>query len=129
MAYRDKEKQRLKHKEYYLKNKELWNYEKRKSSHDKYRKKHSDKLKASGKERYWDNKEKRLQNVKKWRVDNEQYVKTKDKANTEELTDKYMRKHLLKLGYTRFQIRKYPDLLESHRLIIKIKRLCKTSKN
>lgn len=130
MAYKDPKKAAEYRHQYYLKNKEkIWSYAVRRENHLLYRSKHKEKLSAYAKDRYWDNKDVLNEKGKDWRIKNEAYVKSMDHKKTQELTDGYMRKHLLKLGYTRVQIKRHPELLESHRLIIKIKRLCKTSKN
>lgn len=129
MPWKDKAKEAAYKKAYYEKRKDIWSYEARKGSAKKWREKNIDKIRAIGKERYWDNKPDELRKAKAWREKNSEYVKSKDHKNTELLTDRYMRKHLLKLGYTRQHIRKHPELIETHRIIIKTKRLCKTLEN
>lgn len=108
-------------KRYYEENKDtMWSYERRKESHEKYRKS------TKGKE---SNRRARANRIEAFREYNRDYynenkpiLNTKSRKKTELLTDGYMRKHLLKLGYTRQDIKKYPELVETHRLIIKIKR-------
>lgn len=50
-----------------------------------------------------------------------------DRGRTERLTESYMIKHLKKIGYNEPDIKRYPELIQTHRIIIKTKRLWKRS--
>lgn len=50
------------------------------------------------------------------------------RLHNENLTEWYMVKHLKKLGYSEADIKKYPELIKAHRIIIKTKRLWKKSR-
>lgn len=47
--------------------------------------------------------------------------------NRENFLDPYIKDLLIKNGFTTKQIKQYPELIETKRLLIKTKRLCKTS--
>lgn len=109
------------------------NSEKRKKYQDDYNKKNKDKqiihkrkyqqkqkiiLRKKGVERYAKKRDVLLQQTKK-----------QQKMYADTLHDAYMKQHMRKLGYTKEQIKGYPELTETIKLIIKTKRLCKTSQN
>jgi hypothetical protein len=84
----------------------------------RYKNENREKVRKEARERYNDNKE---------FLDKQTAEKQKYYADT--LHDAYMKQHLRKLGYKKEEITKYPELIETQRLIIKTKRLCKTSQN
>lgn len=127
MPYKNIEDRRANARRWYAENKERVKARPcRKKAMDTYRKKHAEKLRALGREQYWDNKEQRIKSNKQWRKKNGAEYERK---RTESLNDTYVKKNLLKKGWTRKAIRENPDLIEIERTIIKIKRLCKTSPN
>ena len=123
MAFKCKEKEREYRKAYYEANKK-GAYQRTKHNIYKWRERHPEKYATIKKEYYLDNKEKILENQKK----NYDKHNKKSRENTKNLTDGYIKKHLLKLGFTRGQIRKNPQMIETQRLIIKIKRELKSKK-
>lgn len=97
---------------------------------------------------YCENKEILKQRNRKWRLDNYEKValihqeyrkKNKDYCRTlsrnaklrktESLTDYYIKQQMRKKGYTSDQLQLNPELINIQRIIIQIKRQCKTSKN
>jgi hypothetical protein len=50
-----------------------------------------------------------------------------EKKSIASLSETYIKKQLKKEGYTDGQMKQYPELIEIKRIIIKTKRLCKTS--
>lgn len=89
----------------------------------KWRERHPEFYAELKKEYYNDNREDILKKQKQSYQKNIKKRHAYEKKKVADLTDCYMKKHLLKLGYTRQNIRKYPDLIETHKLIIKTKRL------
>lgn len=120
MAWKNKEAEKAYKKKYYQANKvrlDAINVE----SHKKWREENRDELKLRSKDYYWDNKEDCLKYQKKHKA----VANGKSRIRTLLLTDSYMRKHLVKLSYPRDKIRAFPELLDIHRQIIKIKRKLK----
>lgn len=111
-------------KAYYERNKAtIWSYERRKKSSDEWRKNNPEKRRE-----YEHRRRKELGDFlnaynKMWRKLNESYVKDCENTKTKLLTDAYMKKHLLKLGYNKEDFT--TDLIDTHRQIIKIKRYAK----
>lgn len=127
MPFKDIEARRAWSRKYYQEKKDVINSRPcRKSAGDRWRERNRTKLREIGKENYWDNKEQRIKSNKEWRKKNGAEYERK---RTESLNDTYIRKNLIKKGWTRKAIRENPDLIEIERTIIKIKRLCKTSQN
>lgn len=73
---------------------------------------------ARGREYYKNNKEKILQYWLPWQ-----------KLQIDKLSDFYIKKKLIRSGFTKEHINENKELIEVKRLIIKTKRLCKTSQN
>lgn len=69
----------------------------------------------------------RNNNHKKWRLKNLEYVKDYDRKKMIEMPDSYI-KTLLRYRFSKEVIESYPELIKINREIIKIKRLCRTSK-
>lgn len=116
-AYYERNKERL--KENYRRNSKKWRDNNREfcaELHKEYYMDNRDEVLKRQKESYQRHKQKRHETTKKKIAD---------------LTDGYMKNYLIKLGYTRKDIRTYPDLIETHRILIKTKRLwrSKTSNN
>lgn len=84
----------------------------------RYKDKNREKTRKESRERYNNNKEFLLKQTSE-----------KQKYYAENLHDAYMKQHLRKLGYTNEQIMNYPEIKETIKIIIKTKRLCKTSRN
>lgn len=130
MPYKDKNNPKnIAYKKAYYERTKQGRYERIKHNIYKWRERHPEKYKQIKQEYYKDNKHKILERQK---ISYQKHISKRhasEKRHSEELSDRYIKKHLLKLGYTRKQIRKYPELLETHRILIKTKRLCKTSKN
>mgnify|MGYP000288904371 CR=1 FL=1 len=117
MAFADKEKERAYKANYYQENKKRLD-SLNKSRNKVWREKNKLKLQRIAKEEYWDNKDEILKKQKKY------YSRqnARSRENTKNLTDGYLKKQLLKMGYTRHQLRNEPRIIEVQRLIIKIKR-------
>ncbi len=122
MAFKNKESEILYKARYYQENKERLDILNKSRNRD-WRIKNTNKLRIISSDYYWDHKESVLKYQKEYRKSNFNQLSKKDKDKTKSLCDGYMRKHLLKLGYTRQQIRKYPELLLTHKFIILTKRL------
>jgi hypothetical protein len=90
----------------------LSNPEKVKKSRDKWKKNNPEKVKESR---------------DKWEKNNPEKVILKHKKLRSNLVDYYVIRKLCAKGFQKNQIT--PELIETQRLIIKIKRLCKTSQN
>jgi hypothetical protein len=117
-------------KAYYVANKDtIWAYHNRKSSSDKWRKENRGKVQEYARVRRNQKGDTLREKCRVYYNENKTSLQKKSRVKTELLTDGYMRKHLLKHGYSKDDIRKHPEILETYRLIIKMKRLCKTSKN
>lgn len=111
-------------KRYYEENKDtIWSYERRKESCNKWRTKNPDKVRQYNQKRRMELGVYLDAYNRMWRKLNEAYVKDCENRKTRLLTDGYMKKHLLKLGYSKEDLTQ--DLLEAHRQIIKIKRYAK----
>ena len=117
MPWKNKEAEKAYKKLYYEKTKK-GRYERTKHNIYKWREKNTEKFKLLKREYYLDNKEKILEKQKL----NYDKANAKSRENTKNLTDGYIKKHLIKLGFTRQQIRKNPKIIETQRLIILIKR-------
>ena len=107
------------------------NPEKLKKLSKTYSIKHKDKLKAKRAERYAQNPEKLKLRAEKWRIANFEHFMQASKEGKRNrrkfLADSYIRDRLIQNGFPKEQIT--PELIEVQRLIIKTKRLCKTSQN
>jgi hypothetical protein len=93
-------------------------------------------LKAKPRIDKWRKENKKELKVKKakYRLKNIEYIKSKkpieDKKAREELQDNYVISQITKRSnLTSKEVRKYPELIEAKRIIIKTKRLCRTSQN
>ena len=88
--------------------------------------------KAAQKKKWRDNnKERHVAINKKWRAKNPEkiaaYIKKANKKSRENLSDYYVSKRFSKLKNspcTAKELRQFPDIIETLRLIMKIKRLC-----
>ena len=58
-----------------------------------------------------------------------EYGKMYGKKRRAELDNGYMQERLQKIGFSKEAIKQHPELIEVERLIIKTKRLCKTSQS
>jgi hypothetical protein len=123
MAFADKKKERVYKAKYYQENKERLD-KLNKSRNKAWRVKNAEKLRKIAREEYWDNKDAILKKQKKYYAT--QNARSREK--TKRLTDEYLRKQLLKIGYTRHQLRQEPRIIEVQRLIILIKRELKKQK-
>jgi hypothetical protein len=103
-----------------------------------YRKKYAEKYKEYNKEYQKTDKFKQYQQSEKYKnyktsYDKKNEVKKARNIRTfkdrENLSDYYIRNNLKQKGYTPEQIKQHPEILEVQKLIIKTKRLCKTSQN
>lgn len=66
----------------------------------------------------------------KWRRNNPEKVKEKNRRQIRNLNDGYVISKIRRgTGLTHTEIRKHPELIEVKRIIIKTKRLCRTSQN
>lgn len=111
-------------KAYYERNKTtIWSYERRKDSCIKWRKNNPKKQTEYARRRRQEFGDYLKAYDKMWRKLNESYVRDCENRKTILLTDGYMKKHLLKLGYNKEDFT--ADLIEAHRQIIKIKRYAK----
>jgi len=93
-------------------------------------------LKAKPRTDKWrkDNKQELKIKKAKYRLKNIEYIKSKkpaeEKKARKELQDNYVISQLTKRSkLTSKDVRKYPELIEAKRLILKTKRLCRTSQN
>lgn len=117
-------------KKYYQANKDtIWSYAQRKGSSDKWRRKNKVKVSEYSRKRRKNNRNDLIEKSRRYWNESKETLNKKDRLRTELLTDGYMKKHLRKHGYSPQEIKQHPELTESYRLIIKMKRLCKTSKN
>lgn len=57
---------------------------------------------------------------------NREQIKAWHKKQSENLTERYIIKQLIKDGWTRLEIKQNPEIIYTKRQILKIKRLCKT---
>lgn len=125
--------------EYYQKNKTKWI-----ERTEKYRLSNPDKYKVHAKNNRTKNHDSMIERTKVWRKNNpeKQYIcsnrwrlnnldtiNEKKRNDIKELKDYYMVMRLKKLGFSKDNIKENPELINLEREIIKIKRLCKTSKN
>ena len=76
----------------------------------------------------------RLKNLQKaksrlsiWRLNNKQNIIEYSKRKVEELNNQYVICNMVRDGFTKQQLINNPELIEIKKLIIKTKRLCKTS--
>lgn len=97
---------------------EFENKEKVIASQRKSRLKNIEHHRERGREYYKNNKDKRLQ-----------YGLPRQKLQIEQLSDWYIKRKLIRSGFTKEHINENKELIEVKRLIIKTKRLCKTSQN
>jgi hypothetical protein len=116
-------------------------FDKNKDYKKQWRKENPEKLKeqnirAKPRTDKWrkENKEKLKSKKAKYRLKNIEHIKAKKtiegKKAREELQDNYVISQITKrCKLTSKEVRKYPELIETKRLIIKTKRLCKTSQN
>lgn len=105
----------------------------RKENPDKVRKENLNAKKRTDK---WRKDNAQILKIKKakYRLKNIEHIKSKkpleDKKAREELQDCYVISQITKRSnLTSKEIRKYPELIEAKRIIIKTKRLCRTSQN
>lgn len=115
-------------KKYYSENKEsLLNYskiyrsenaEKTRIAQEKYRNENRDSLRS-----------KYAESGKKYRLKYPEKAKLKQKKHIENLNDCIINKALKRTGFSENDIKENPELIEIRKIIIKTKRLCKTSKN
>ncbi len=124
MPYKDKNNPKnIAYKKAYYERTKAGRYQRTKHNIYKWRENHPEFYKQLQQEYYKDNHGQILERSKISYQKNIEKRHQAEKKRVADLTDVYMRKHLIKIGYTRQDIRKYPDLIETHRLIIKTKRL------
>ena len=120
----NKNKIKEKSKIYYLENSESI-----KKNVENYTKENIEKIAISRRNSYYKNRDERLEKRKKWYEENKEYSKDKirkrNKINIDKLNCVYIKKRLKDKGFTKEQIT--PELIEVQKIIIKTKRLCKTS--
>lgn len=116
-------------------------FDKNKDYKKKWRKENPEKVKeenlrAKPRTDEWrkENKKTLKEKKAKYRLKNIEYIKSKkpdeEKKAREELQDNYVISQITKRSnLTSKDVRKYPELIEIKRLIIKTKRLCRTSQN
>jgi hypothetical protein len=97
-----------------------------------YREQNKELIKVTRKKHYENSKgtashDKRNNNCKKWRLKNLEYVKDYNKKRMIEMPDSYI-KDVLSYSFSKEVIESYPELIKINREIIRIKRLCRTSK-
>ena len=105
----------------------LNNPEKIKEIQKKYYSNNTEKIKEIRKNYRLNNPEKVKENDKKWHLNNPEKLKETKKNYTNELGKGYLNSQLRSKGFKKEQIT--PELLEVQKIIIKTKRLCKTSQN
>lgn len=121
MAYKDKDLQKKTRAAYHQKMKSDIEYQtKRRKVYLFYIKRH--RLLTNKRARTWVASEKGQICKENYR----EISKKLEREYTENLTERYMKKHLKKLGYSTEDIKKYPELIDTYKLIIKTKRLCKS---
>ena len=109
-------------KKYYAENKE-----KRAAYQRKYYAENPEKRAAYGKKYYDANRDKQAAINKKWNANNPEKKAGYTKKARENLSDCYVSNSFSKLKnspYTAKELRQFPDIIETLRLIMKIKRLC-----
>ena len=95
-----------------------------------YRKRNPEKKRETCKKWNQRNKDRCAQYSVNYRMKNSEKVKSEKKKKVKELNDCYIISNLSKkTGKNAEFLRQYPDLIESQKLIIKIHRLCKTSRS
>ena len=102
----------------YSKKYRLENPEKIKDRQTKYRNENRDLLRS-----------KYAEQGKKYRLKYPEKAKLKQKRHIENLNDCIINKALKRTGFSANDIKENPELIEIRKLIIKTKRLCKTSSN
>ena len=107
------------------------NPEKRKAQCSRYYENHKEICLAKSKKWVKDNPEKSRENSRKrskrWGENHPEKVKQLNKKDAELLNDGYVIGRIIaKTNLTRAEIRKYPELIETKRLILKTQRLCKS---
>lgn len=125
MPHKDPEARRAWQRKNYQDKKDVINSRPcRKIARKKYEECHKDKRRQRSKDYFYANRDKMIAKVKRWWTERGNEMKRKE---TELLTDYYLKKQLKKDGFTREQISQYPELIETKRILLKTKRLCKTS--
>lgn len=124
MPWKNKDREREYKKLYHQKMKDVESYRETRKSHcAKWRRKNKLAVLSIEKRNREKNRDKRIE----WYNKNKIILQGKCNLKTEALTESYMTKHLKKLGYYYDHIKNYPELLQTHRIIIKTKRLWKRS--
>lgn len=96
----------------------------------KYRDKHKDSIKINHKKFREDNKDSLKETGLKYRIKYNSKILKKENISRKTLDDNYIIKQIRGTSKLKAKdIRKHPELIEAKRLIIKTKRLCKTSQN
>lgn len=127
MPFKNIEARREWQRKNYQANKEVINSRPcKKEAHKRYAERHKDKRRQLSKEYFYANRDKMAEKVKQWWTERGNERKRKE---TELLTDDYVIRQLTKDGFTREEISQYPELIETKRILLKTKRLCKTSPN
>lgn len=115
MPWKDMEAKKAYNKAYYEKNKKN-HYQKTKHNSLKWRSENRLRCNLIAKKSARKYKEKNRNKIRS-------YQRDLSKKRVNELTEIYLIKQLIKGGWTKEQIRLYPDLIQIKRLIIKMKRL------
>lgn len=130
MPYKDpKNPKNIAYKKAYYERTKIGRYQRIKHNIYKWRKSHPDLYDQLKKEYYKDNKRKILERQKE---SYRKHIKKRheaEKKRVAELTDVYMRKYLIKVGFTRKQLRKNPELIEMYRAKLLLIRTIKNKQN
>jgi hypothetical protein len=102
------------------------NSKEKKNSEKLYREKTKSKAKEYADKYYKTNTLKAIERVNNFLIKNPNYAKESSKKTVNTATDCYIKVKLKSKGFSKEQIT--PELIEVQRIIIKTKRLCKTSK-
>lgn len=130
MPYKDpKDPRNIAQRKAYYERTRAGRYERTKHNIYKWRESHPEKYEYLKKEYYADHKNDILERQKKSYYKNIDKRHAAEKKRVEDLTDVYLKKQLIKLGYTRKNIRQNPELIEILRNQTKLKRLIKQKKN
>jgi len=109
-------------KAYYERTKED-RYQKYKHNTMKWRAENPEKYKESVIKYRQKTKERRIEKQRTYNELNKENIKASIKKAVKELSDPYMKRYLVKLGYSREDLEKYPQIIETKRMILKTKRL------
>ena len=122
MPWKNKEAEREYKRKYHQENKNKPEYRKHmKDNFLKYRENNRLKCNEVARRSHQNNRDTSL----KYYEQNKIVLQSRCNLKTKKLTEPYMVKHLKKLGYNYNDIKQNPELISTHRIIIKTKRLWK----